>query len=286
LSSDHAVWHGLPVTDYRDLNRANWDERAPAHAASPDYAVRRFAADPTYLSEVVRFDLPRLGDVAGLRGVHLQCHIGTDTVSLHRLGARMTGLDFSGASLAEARALAERADAAVDFVQADVYDAAEVLAPGGFDLVYTGVGALCWLPDIRRWAQVVAALLRPGGRLFLREGHPMLWALDDARPDGLLVVDHPYFERPEPSVWDEPGTYVDTDASFRHNTTHEWNHGLGEVVTALLDAGLELTMLVEHDSAPWDALPGRQVKDAHGEWRLTDRPWRLAQTYTLQARRR
>ncbi|SCG53448.1 Methyltransferase domain-containing protein [Micromonospora halophytica] len=280
------MWHGLPVTDYRDLNRANWDERAPAHAASPDYAVRRFAADPAYLSGVVRFDLPRLGDVAGLRGVHLQCHIGTDTVSLHRLGARMTGLDFSGASLAEARVVAERADAAVDFVQADVYDAADVLGPGGFDLVYTGVGALCWLPDIRRWAQVVAALLRPGGRLFLREGHPMLWALNDTRPDGLLVVDHPYFERPEPTVWDEHGTYVDTDTTFRHNTTHEWNHGLGEVVTALLDAGLELTMLVEHDSAPWDALPGRQVKDAHGEWRLTDRPWRLAQTYTLQARRR
>lgn len=277
---------GSPVTDYRTLNRANWDERAPAHAASPDYAVERFAADPAYLSEVVRFDLPRLGDVTGLRGVHLQCHIGTDTVSLHRLGARMTGLDFSGASLAQARALAERAGAAVDFVEADVYDAPEVLGADGFDLVYTGVGALCWLPDIRRWAGVVAALLRPGGRLFLREGHPMLWALDDMRPDGLLVVEHPYFERPEPMVWQEPGTYVSTETTFQHNTTHEWNHGLGEVVTALLDAGLDLTMLQEHDSAPWDALPGRQVKDAEGEWRLAERPWRLAQTYTLQARKR
>ncbi|MEV0810065.1 class I SAM-dependent methyltransferase [Micromonospora sp. NPDC050200] len=274
------------MTDYRALNRANWDERAPAHAASPDYAVERFAADPAYLSEVVRFDRPRLGDVTGLRGVHLQCHIGTDTVSLHRLGARMTGLDFSGASLAQARALAERAGAAVDFVEADVYDAPEVLGAGGFDLVYTGVGALCWLPDIRRWAGVVAALLRPGGRLFLREGHPMLWALDESHPEGLLVVEHPYFERPEPLVWEEPGTYVSTEVTFRHNTTHEWNHGLGEVVTALLDAGLDLTMLEEHDSAPWVALPGRQVKDADGEWRLAERPWRLAQTYTLQARKR
>jgi hypothetical protein len=130
------------------------------------------------------------------------------------------------------------------------------------------------------------ALLQAGGRLFLREGHPMLWALADTRPDGLLVVDYPYFERPEPSVWEESGTYVETNAPFQHNVTHEWNHGLGEVVTALLDRGFELTMLEEHDSAPWNALPGQTVRDEHGEWRLADRPWRLPQTYTLQARKR
>ncbi|MEH1014323.1 class I SAM-dependent methyltransferase [Micromonospora sp. CPCC 206060] len=274
------------MTDYRSLNRASWDERAPAHAASPDYAVERFVADPDHLSDVVRFDLPRLGGIAGLRAVHLQCHIGTDTLSLHRLGARMTGLDFSGASLAEARSLAARTGAGIDFVESDVYAAPDVLGRGAFDLVYTGVGALCWLPDIRRWAEVVAALLRPGGRLFLREGHPMLWALDDSRDDGLLAVEHPYFARPEPQVWTEGGTYVATDVTFQHNVTHEWNHGIGETVTALLDAGLDLTMLVEHDSAPWDALPGRTVRDGQGEWRLADRPWRLSQTYTLQARKR
>jgi SAM-dependent methyltransferase len=270
------------VTDYRALNRANWDERAAAHAASPDYALDRFVADPGFLSEVIRFDLPRLGDVTGLRGVHLQCHIGTDTISLHRLGAKMTGLDFSAESLTQARRLAAAVDADVDFVESDVYDAPAVLGEGAIDLVYTGVGALCWLPDIRRWAQVVAALLRPGGRLFLREGHPMLLALDDTREDGLLVVDFPYFERPEPVVWEEGGRYVRT---LQHTVTHEWNHGLGEVVTALMDVGLEITMLEEHDSAPWNALPGMTVKDEHGEWRLRDRPWRLPQTYTLQARR-
>jgi SAM-dependent methyltransferase len=271
------------VDDYRQVNRANWDERAPAHAASPDYAVHRFVDDPAHLSEVVRFDLPRLGDVTGLRTVHLQCHIGTDTISLHRLGARVTGLDFSGASLAQARALATSTGAAVDFVEADVYDAPTVLPAGEFDLVYTGIGALGWLPDIRRWAGVVSALLRPGGRLFIREGHPMLWAMADPRPDGLLTVEHPYFERPEPMVWDEPGTYVATDVEFTHTVTHEWNHGLGEIVTALLAEGMELTMLVEHDSAPWEALRGMSVRDEHGEWRLADRPWRLPQTYTLQA---
>ena len=274
------------VTDYRDINRASWDERAPAHAASPDYALARFAADPAFISDVVRFDLPRLGDIGGLRGVHLQCHIGTDTVSLARLGARMTGLDFSPAALAEARALAAGTGTDVTFAEADVYDAPAALGEGGFDLVFTGIGALCWLPDIRRWAGTVAALLRPGGRLFLREGHPMLLSLADARPDGLLAVEYPYFERPDPMVFDEGGTYVQTDVTFTHNLTHAWNHGLGEVVTALLDSGLAITMLAEHDSVPWEALPGQMTRDDHGEWRLADRPWRLPCSYTLQAVKR
>ncbi|HEU4911181.1 MAG TPA: class I SAM-dependent methyltransferase, partial [Actinomycetes bacterium] len=216
-------------------------------------------------------------------GVHLQCHLGTDTISLSRLGARMTGLDFSGAAVEQARSLAAAAGADVEFVEADVYRAAEVLPAGAFDLVFTGIGALCWLPDVRRWAEVVARLLAPGGRLFLREGHPMLWALADPRPDGLLVVEHPYFERAEPTVWDEGGTYVETDVVFEHNVTHEWNHGLGEIVTALLDQGLTLTGLVEHDSVPWDALPGQMERVPGGEWRLADRPWRLPHSYTLQA---
>ena len=269
--------------DYRALNRASWDERAPAHAASPDYGFSRFAADPRYLSEVVTFDLPRLGSVSGLRGVHLQCHIGTDTVSLARLGARMCGVDFSPAALVEARRLAQVAGVDVDFREADVYLASEVLGRGAFDLVFTGIGALCWLPDIRRWAEVVAALLRPGGRLFLREGHPMLLSLAEIGPDGRLVVEDAYFERSDPTVIEQCGTYVETGAAFSRNLTHQWNHGLGELITALLDQRMLITALVEHDSVPWEALPGHMERLALGEWRLRDRPFRLPHTYTLQA---
>jgi SAM-dependent methyltransferase len=268
--------------DWLTDNLANWDERAPAHAASPDYAFTRFAADPAYLSEVVRFDLPLLGDIAGLRGVHLQCHIGTDTVSLARLGARMTGLDFSGASLAEARRLAQDAGADVDFVQAAVYDAPPALGGERFDLVFTGIGALCWLPDIRRWAQVVATLLKPGGRLFLREGHPMLWAIDERIVDH-LAVGYPYFETEHPLIEEDPGTYVETAAEFERNRTHSWNHGLGEVVTALLDEGLAITGLTEHTSVPWEALPGQMQRRPDGEWVLAEHPERLPLTYTLRA---
>ncbi|MCP2321979.1 SAM-dependent methyltransferase [Hamadaea flava] len=264
------------------INRANWDERAPAHAQSPGYNVADFAADPAYLSEVVRFDTPRLGDIAGLRGVHLQCHIGTDTVSLARLGARMTGLDFSPSALVEARALAKAAGVEVDFVESDVYAAADVLPAGEFDLVFTGIGALCWLPDVRRWAAVVARLLKPGGRLFLREGHPMLWALNEHTTDGIKVT-YPYFETAEPLVFDEPGTYVETETQFEHNVSHSWNHGLGEIVSALLAEGMRLTMLEEHDSVPWKALLEGMVEDEHGEWRLAEHRERVPMSYTLQA---
>jgi SAM-dependent methyltransferase len=273
------------MEDYRDVNRANWDDRVAAHAASPDYAVSRFTDDPSFLSEVVSFDVARLGDVNGLDAVHLQCHIGTDTVSLARLGANMTGLDFSAPALEQGRRLAEAVGLDVAFVESDLYGAPDALGRERFDLVYTGVGALCWLPDVRRWAEVVASLLRPGGRLFIREGHPMLWALTDPRPDGLLVIEHPYFEQREPMIWDEGGTYVETDQIFTHNVTHEWNHGLGEIVSAVFAAGLELTALEEHDSVPWDALPGQMTPVGGGEFRLTDRPERLPHTYTLQARR-
>lgn len=269
--------------DYRTVNRAYWDDRAPAHAASPGYNVQDFADDPEFLSHVVRFDLPRIGDLTGLTGVHLQCHIGTDTVSLSRLGAHMTGLDLSGASIAEARRLAALAGADVTYVQGEVYDAAELLQPASFDLVFTGIGALCWLPDIVRWAQTVAALLKPGGRLFLREGHPVLWALEDGRDDDLLVMGFPYHRQTEGLLWDEDATYVEVDRSFTATRSLSWNHGMGEIFTALLHAGMRITAFVEHDSVPWEALPGQLTLRDTGEWELTQRPERAPMTYTLQA---
>ncbi|MGV3759522.1 MAG: class I SAM-dependent methyltransferase [Actinomycetota bacterium] len=268
------------------LNQAMWDERAPAHPASPDYKVERYVEDPTFIGDVVAFDRPRLGEVAGLRGVHLQCHIATDTVSLSRLGATMVGLDFSAASIEEARRWTARSGDRVELVEAPVYDAVDALGGRRFDLVFTGIGALIWLPSITRWAEVVASLLEPGGRLFLREGHPVLNTLAD-RDDELLVIEHAYFERPEPTVWDEPGTYVETDVELQHTESHEWSHGLGELFTALLDEGLEITAFEEHQSIPWVALPGQMEPDPEhpGEWHLTERPERLPLSYTLQARK-
>jgi SAM-dependent methyltransferase len=217
-------------------------------------------------------------------GVHLQCHIGTDTLSLARLGARMTGLDLSPASVAEARRLARRAGPDLELVEADVYSAPTALAGRSFDLVYTGIGALCWLPDVERWAGVVDELLAPGGRLFLREGHPMLWAIDEEET-GALTVGYPYFETPDGLDTEEPGTYVETDREFVNNRAISWNHGLGEVVSALLGRGLVLTALSEHRSVPWDALPGRMSRGEDGEYRLLEHGERLPLSFTLEARK-
>lgn len=267
--------------DYLAINRANWDERAPAHAKSAMYGLDRFA-DPAHLSDVVRFDLPLLGDVTGLRGVHLQCHIGTDTLSLARLSARtVTGLDFSAPALAVAARLAAECGAVVEYVESDLYGAVAALGPGRFDVVYTGNGALCWLPDIAGWAEIVATLLRPGGRLFIREGHPMLWALADPRPDGLVVVEHPYFET-DGVAFSEPFTYTGHDEPLASPDIVCFNHGLAEIITGLMAAGMTLTGFEEHDSVPWNPL-GEAMEEVGGEYRLRHLPERLAASYTLQA---
>lgn len=268
--------------DYLDVNRRNWDERARVHAASQEYGLDRFRTDPGHLSDVVRYDLPRLGNIAGQRAVHLQCHIGTDTLSLARLGARVTGLDLSAESL---RVAADLAGDAVEYVQAQVYDAREVL-DGEFDLVYTGIGALCWLPDVGRWAQVVASLLRPGGRLFIREGHPVLWAMDYDTP-GELRLTYPYFTTEAPIIETVETSYAGTQTTLVNSTTHSWNHGLGEIITAVLDAGMELVSLAEHRSVPWDPFPaGMMRRDDLGEYYLVDHGERVPMTYTLQAIKR
>ena len=286
--------------DYLAVNAANWDARADVHVGPDGYDLARLA-DPDWISGVVRFDQPRLGDLTGLEGLHLQCHLGTDTLSLARLGARMTGVDLSGRSLEHARTIAARAGARIDYVRSDVYSAPKALAGRDFDLVYTGIGALCWLPDIRRWAEVVASLLRPGGRLFVRDGHPVLNSLV-----GLTVADHhpdrdqqpwitgpggatpalefPYWETTQGMTWSDEVTYAGS-GTVASPVSREWNHSLSQIVMAVLDAGLRLDLLEEHDSVPWEALPGLMASDEAGEWRLADRPERLPASFTLVASR-
>jgi SAM-dependent methyltransferase len=266
--------------DYLRLNQANWNSRVPHHEQG--YALHELVDDPNRLSRVVQFDLPRLGDIDGLRGVHLQCHIGTDTVSLARLGARMTGLDFSGPALDVARRLAADCGQQIEYVESDVYAASQHLPNGAFDFVFTGIGALCWIPSAARWAEQVAALLKPGGFLFIREGHPMLWALCDPRPDGLVTVDFPYFET-DGTVFVEEKSYVEHEGALEAPTIVSFNHSLSEIFNALWTAGLTITLFEEHRSVPWDQLGEAMVETQPGEYELAQMPERLAATYTLPA---
>ena len=170
--------------DHLDANRANWDDRVEGHLADSEYRVDELVANPAFVSREVAFAVAEMGSVRGVRLAHLQCHIGTDTISMARLGARVTGLDFSPRSIEAASALARDCGVDARFVLGDVHDAPALLGEQ-FDVVYTGVGSLCWLPDVRRWAAAAAACVRPGGLLYLHEVHPTVQSLgDDWRPDG------------------------------------------------------------------------------------------------------
>jgi SAM-dependent methyltransferase len=257
-------------------NRANWDERVPIHLRGEFYEVAGFLA----VRDTLRpFEVEEVGEVAGKTLIHLQCHFGLDTLSWARRGARVTGVDFSAPAVEEARKLADRLDLAAEFLEANVYDAASAVEGRTFDVVYTGIGALNWLPDIPRWAGVVAELLRPGGLLYLAEFHP----ITDVFGDEDLTPVHDYF-REEPYVWDEPGTYADPEAETANNTTYEWTHTLSEVVNATVDAGLTLELLREHDYTLFPRWPFLE-KSGFDTYRLPEGTPGLPLMYSLRARK-
>ncbi len=238
---------------FREDNLANWNARAPIHAASRDYGLQRYVDDASFISSVVAYDAPLIGSIDGLRVAHLQCHIGTDSVSLARLGATVTGLDFSDEGLSVARDFSARAGTPVEFVQGDVYEAGNLLE-GEFDLVYTTVGVLGWLDDIDRWARAVSSVLKPGGRVFVRDMHPFLWVYEEV--EGEVVPTYPYrTPAAEPLSYDEHQTYTDGDAVLDASRCHSWNHPVSALLNALVSAGLAVTRLAEFDEIEWPAVP-------------------------------
>lgn len=233
----------------RAANRANWDDRVAGHIAPDGYDIAGLLADPDRLTTVVAHDSAILGDVDGLDLLHLQCHIGTDTLAWARLGATVTGVDFSPKALNAARRFAVEAGLDIDFVECDLYDS-PAHVDRDFDLVYTSVGTICWLPDIVGWARVAADFVRPGGRFFIRDGHPMLYALDDDRTDGVYEVRYDYLDRPEPNRFDHETSY-EGSATLEHSVSFEWTHSLSAIIQALLDAGLVIDRVAEYDFLDW-----------------------------------
>lgn len=266
-------------------NRANWDDRAEIHAESEMYDLPRFVANPARISSVTREDvallrphLPRCS-VDGLDVLHLQCHIGTDSLSLVRLGARVTGVDISPRSLAVARDLADRCGLEATFVEADAQHAADAL-DRQFDVVLTSIGTVTWLPHLTAWAVSIARLLRPGGMFFIRDGHPMLYTLDDVRTD-VLAVRYRYFGSDEAQTWSDELSYAG-DRPITHARTYEWPHSLAEIMGALLGAGLRVTSLGEHQTLPWKAHP---LMEQEGEAWVFPEPLRqtVPLTYSITA---
>lgn len=261
--------------DWLEYNRANWDERVPIHLDGRFYDLPGFLAGRETLAD---FELAEVGDVRGKSLLHLQSHIGTETLGWARHGAVVTGLDFSGPAMAAAAALAKQIGVGDSrWFTANVYDAAETLGGEQFDVVYTGKGALGWLPDIEEWARVAASLVKPGGFLYVSEFHPFGNTLND--DDGRTVA-YDYFDR-SPQVWDEPGTYADFEAPTQENVTVEFNHGIGEIVSALIAAGLRLEFLHEYDVTMFERF--RVLESRDGVYRLPEGMPRVPLMYSLRA---
>ena len=270
---------GTGVDERVAVNRENWDARTPVHLASTSYDVEGWLAE----ARGPRPDEARaLGDVQGLRLVHLQCHIGLDTLAWARVGAEVVGLDFSPVAIDAARDLAQRAGLAdrARFVCADVNEAAAALSGESFDIVYVSLGALCWLPSVTRWASQVAALLAEGGRLFVHDVHPVSCALGDDE----AIFERSYFEDATGMTFDDGAMYTDDDALADHRQTFEWNHGIGEIVTALLAEGLVLDSLIEHDWTNYARFPWLDG-DGDGRWTVPAGRPRIPLSFTLLAHR-
>jgi 2-polyprenyl-3-methyl-5-hydroxy-6-metoxy-1,4-benzoquinol methylase len=268
---------------WRRANRANWDERVPIHLRSTlhydqtELRAGRAALDPRVMDAI--------GTVDGMRILHLQCHFGMDSLTLAQHGAFVTGIDFSAPAIEAATKLAVETGLAdrARFVVSDVYETAAALAdPDGFDRVLVSWGALCWLPDIAAWARVVAHHLKPGGWLALADAHPAAYVFDSrtALPDGRPGWWAPYFGRAA-MIEDRAEDYADPSAVLMNTTTHEFLHPLGDIVTALLDAGLVLKGLGEHDSIPWQMFDSL-VRGEDGDYRWPDKAW-LPLSFSLRA---
>jgi SAM-dependent methyltransferase len=270
--------------DWLALNLANWNERVPIHLDTPrlHYRLDALKAGTERLDPIAT---EVLGPVDGLRVLHLQCHFGADTLTLAQHGAAVTGLDFSPPAIAAASALAGELGLAerARFVEANVYDApAAVGGPGAFDRVFVSWGALCWLPDIRAWAHVVASFLKPNGYLALADAHPFAYVFDDANAaaDGKPGWYMPYLER-QPMVEDRPEDYANPSAVLKNSRTVQFLHPIGDVISALIDAGLRIDRFQEHDSIAWRMFAQLERRDS-GEYVWPDRPW-LPLSFSVRA---
>jgi SAM-dependent methyltransferase len=267
-----------PHHDAETKNQALWDEIAPVHLkAYKEVALLREGAE--VLDEI---ELREIGDVRDKTMLHLQCHIGTDSLAWARHGAIVTGLDFSGESIACAEQLKQDLGLDATFVHSNVYDARSAI-DGQFDIVYTSKGVLCWLRDLEKWGRIIAHFLKPGGTFYLMELHPVLNPIEE-QPPGELAFVHSYFHRAEPTLWDgDDPDYADGDY-VPESPSYEWTWAVADIVNALLKAGLQLESLNEYDKLFFRRFPSMTTDD--GRWfRMSRQNGKLPLLLTLRARK-
>ncbi|CAN5808271.1 class I SAM-dependent methyltransferase [soil metagenome] len=228
--------------DYLNRNKVSWNSKTDYHVASEFYDMENFLKGKSSLNEI---ELELLGNVSGKSVLHLQCHFGQDTISLGRLGAKPTGVDLSDKAISKAREIASETKVDAEFICCDVYD-----LPGHlnkkFDIVFTSYGTIGWLPDLDKWAAIIAEFLKPGGKFIFVEFHPVIWMFDD----DFEKVQYKY-AKSEPIVEKVTGTYADRSAPITTETVN-WNHSISEVINSLIKQGLQIKLLDEYDYSPYN----------------------------------
>ena len=273
----------LTETKWFADNQANWNDRARTHMSGNYYGVNELIANPESISAELAQDIHRFGNLNGKSVIHLQCHLGTDTIGFARRGAkRVVGLDLSDTSLEFAKDIAAKSGVTVEFVHSNVYNARENVE-GYFDLVYTSLGVLCWLPDIEKWAETIVSLMAPGGCFFIRDDHPMFMTIGDDVSNG-LKIEQPYFQLDQPLTWEDETSYIlgDNAPKIKAKRNHQWNHSIGEIITALIRAGLTIDSVEETPYSAWCPWPELMVKEGH-VYRLKDDPERLPLQFVICA---
>jgi 2-polyprenyl-3-methyl-5-hydroxy-6-metoxy-1,4-benzoquinol methylase len=259
--------------DYLHFNRAAWDQKTEQHIYSDFYELDAFLKGKNVLRNVER---ELLGNVEGLKILHLQCHFGLDSLSLARMGASVTGVDLSEKAIQKATELNDELGTDAQFVCCDLYDLPNQLNDQ-FDLVFTSYGTIGWLPDLTRWAAVIRHYLKPGGRFIMVDFHPFLWTFDDA----MKKISYDYFKT-DPIIETVKGTYAQRDATIE-TTTVSWNHSLSEILSSLIQAGLELRSFQEHDFSPYNCFQNLKER-SKDEFVFEHIPYRIPMLYAIAAR--
>lgn len=268
--------------EFVESNRRLWNGWTGLHVDSDFYNVEGFCADPASrpLDSIER---EVVGDIAGKRLLHLQCHFGLDSLRLALQGAQVTGVDFSADAIAAARALASRTGIDATFVESDVRSLPVEVPEGGYDIVYTSYGVLSWLPDLRPWAASVASRLAPGGRVCIIEAHPALWVFDEERSEPPLALRWEYFGK-EPVRCEERGSYAAPEGDFE-GVSYSWQHTFEATLMPLIAEGLVIESLREYPKIAWRHVPF-MVQDAEGFWELPKDVGDIPLMFSLVARKR
>lgn len=258
--------------DYIEINKKLWNERATVHPDTAFYEMERFKMGASSLKEI---ELAMLGNISGKSVLHLQCHFGQDSLSLARMGAIVTGVDFSEKAIEKAIALSAQLKTPARFLCCDVYELPEQLKET-FDVVFCTYGTIGWLPDMNKWAGIVAHYLNPGGRFVFAEFHPVVWMFDN----DFREVTYKY-SKSDPIVEELSGSYADREADIQQQSV-SWNHGLAEVINSLLHKGLTLQQFHEYDYSPYDCF-AHSVEVAKGQFRIRHLADKIPMVYALEA---